>query len=174
MKMGFGTDLLGPQHVRQFTEFTLRAQALPAIAPRYPKMCGLLIGAARGRGFTATTRTPALIHAGLYPGHLSEIRRANCAPRNTQTRSRHRFSNICCLSTVLMSLRKGRCGNYNMLFRLLADLCAQWLDHGGHIPIGLTGLDSVGKAHFRCFCRAKFDTQSRGIRTRIVKIFAHE
>jgi imidazolonepropionase-like amidohydrolase len=31
VKMGFGTDLLGPQHVRQCTEFTLRAQALPAI-----------------------------------------------------------------------------------------------------------------------------------------------
>jgi imidazolonepropionase-like amidohydrolase len=29
--MGFGTDLLGQQHVRQSTEFTLRAQALPAI-----------------------------------------------------------------------------------------------------------------------------------------------
>ncbi len=28
VKMGFGTDLLGPQHVRQSTEFTLRAQAL--------------------------------------------------------------------------------------------------------------------------------------------------
>jgi imidazolonepropionase-like amidohydrolase len=31
VKMGFGTDLLGPQHVRQCTEFTLRAQELPAI-----------------------------------------------------------------------------------------------------------------------------------------------
>ncbi len=31
VKMGFGTDLLGQQHVRQSTEFTLRAQALPAI-----------------------------------------------------------------------------------------------------------------------------------------------
>jgi imidazolonepropionase-like amidohydrolase len=31
VKMGFGTDLFGPQHVRQCTEFTLRAQALPAI-----------------------------------------------------------------------------------------------------------------------------------------------
>ena len=31
VKMGFGTDLLGPQHVRQCTEFTLRAQVLPAI-----------------------------------------------------------------------------------------------------------------------------------------------
>jgi imidazolonepropionase-like amidohydrolase len=28
VKMGLGTDLLGPQHVRQSTEFTLRAQAL--------------------------------------------------------------------------------------------------------------------------------------------------
>lgn len=31
VKMGFGTDLLGPQHVRQCTEFTLRAQALPTV-----------------------------------------------------------------------------------------------------------------------------------------------
>lgn len=31
VKMGLGTDLLGPQHVRQCTEFTLRAQALPNI-----------------------------------------------------------------------------------------------------------------------------------------------
>jgi imidazolonepropionase-like amidohydrolase len=31
VKMGFGTDLLGSLHVRQSTEFTLRAQALPAI-----------------------------------------------------------------------------------------------------------------------------------------------
>lgn len=31
VKMGFGTDLLGAQHVRQCTEFTLRARALPAI-----------------------------------------------------------------------------------------------------------------------------------------------
>jgi imidazolonepropionase-like amidohydrolase len=31
VKMGFGTDLLGPQHVRQCTEFSLRAKALPAI-----------------------------------------------------------------------------------------------------------------------------------------------
>lgn len=31
VKMGLGTDLLGPQHVRQSTEFTLRAQALPNI-----------------------------------------------------------------------------------------------------------------------------------------------
>jgi imidazolonepropionase-like amidohydrolase len=31
VKMGFGTDLLGALHVRQSTEFTLRAQALPAI-----------------------------------------------------------------------------------------------------------------------------------------------
>jgi imidazolonepropionase-like amidohydrolase len=31
VKMGFGTDLLGALHVRQCTEFTLRAQALPAI-----------------------------------------------------------------------------------------------------------------------------------------------
>jgi imidazolonepropionase-like amidohydrolase len=31
VKTGFGTDLLGAQHVRQSTEFTLRAQALPAI-----------------------------------------------------------------------------------------------------------------------------------------------
>jgi imidazolonepropionase-like amidohydrolase len=30
-KMGFGTDLLGPHHVRQSTEFTLRAQVLPPI-----------------------------------------------------------------------------------------------------------------------------------------------
>jgi len=28
---GIGSDLLGPQHVRQSTEFTLRAQVLPAI-----------------------------------------------------------------------------------------------------------------------------------------------
>lgn len=31
VKMGFGTDLLGPLHVRQSTEFTLRGQELPAI-----------------------------------------------------------------------------------------------------------------------------------------------
>jgi imidazolonepropionase-like amidohydrolase len=31
VKMGFGTDLLGSLHVRQSHEFTLRAQALPAI-----------------------------------------------------------------------------------------------------------------------------------------------
>jgi len=31
VKMGFGTDLLGSLHVRQSTEFTLRAQALPAL-----------------------------------------------------------------------------------------------------------------------------------------------
>jgi imidazolonepropionase-like amidohydrolase len=31
VKMGLGTDLLGSQHVRQSTEFTLRAQVLPAI-----------------------------------------------------------------------------------------------------------------------------------------------
>jgi imidazolonepropionase-like amidohydrolase len=31
VKMGLGTDLLGAQHVRQTTEFTLRAQVLPAI-----------------------------------------------------------------------------------------------------------------------------------------------
>ena len=31
VKMGLGTDLLGPQHVRQSTEFTLRAQVLPNI-----------------------------------------------------------------------------------------------------------------------------------------------
>lgn len=31
VKMGFGTDLLGAQHVRQSTEFSLRAQVLPAI-----------------------------------------------------------------------------------------------------------------------------------------------
>lgn len=31
VKMGLGTDLLGPQHVRQCTEFTLRGQVLPAI-----------------------------------------------------------------------------------------------------------------------------------------------
>lgn len=31
VRMGFGTDLLGEQHVRQCTEFTLRAQALPAL-----------------------------------------------------------------------------------------------------------------------------------------------
>jgi len=30
VKMGLGTDLLGPLHVRQSTEFSLRAQALPA------------------------------------------------------------------------------------------------------------------------------------------------
>lgn len=30
-KMGFGTDLLGAQHVRQCTEFTLRARVLPPI-----------------------------------------------------------------------------------------------------------------------------------------------
>ena len=30
VKMGFGTDLLGPQHVRQGTEFTLRKQVLSA------------------------------------------------------------------------------------------------------------------------------------------------
>lgn len=30
-KMGFGTDLLGPHHVRQSTEFTLRAQVLSSI-----------------------------------------------------------------------------------------------------------------------------------------------
>jgi imidazolonepropionase-like amidohydrolase len=29
--MGFGTDLLGPQHIRQSSEFTLRAQVLPNI-----------------------------------------------------------------------------------------------------------------------------------------------
>ena len=29
--MGFGTDLLGSLHVRQCTEFTLRAKVLPAI-----------------------------------------------------------------------------------------------------------------------------------------------
>ena len=29
--MGFGTDLLGSLHVRQSTEFTLRARVLPAI-----------------------------------------------------------------------------------------------------------------------------------------------
>ncbi len=29
--MGLGTDLLGAQHVRQSTEFTLRAQVLPTI-----------------------------------------------------------------------------------------------------------------------------------------------
>jgi hypothetical protein len=28
VKMGFGTDLLGAQHVRQSTEFSLRAQGL--------------------------------------------------------------------------------------------------------------------------------------------------
>jgi imidazolonepropionase-like amidohydrolase len=31
VKMGFGTDLLGPLHVRQSTEFTLRAKVLPSI-----------------------------------------------------------------------------------------------------------------------------------------------
>lgn len=31
VKMGLGTDLLGPQHVRQSTEFSLRGQVLPAI-----------------------------------------------------------------------------------------------------------------------------------------------
>jgi imidazolonepropionase-like amidohydrolase len=31
VKMGLGSDLLGQQHVRQSTEFTLRAQVLPAI-----------------------------------------------------------------------------------------------------------------------------------------------
>jgi imidazolonepropionase-like amidohydrolase len=31
VRMGLGTDLLGAQHVRQSTEFTLRAQVLPAI-----------------------------------------------------------------------------------------------------------------------------------------------
>lgn len=31
VKMGFGTDLLGPQHVRQCTEFSLRAQVLQNI-----------------------------------------------------------------------------------------------------------------------------------------------
>ena len=31
VKMGLGTDLLGAQHVRQTSEFTLRAQVLPAI-----------------------------------------------------------------------------------------------------------------------------------------------
>lgn len=31
VKMGFGTDLLGPQQERQCSEFTLRAQALPAL-----------------------------------------------------------------------------------------------------------------------------------------------
>jgi len=31
VKMGFGTDLLGPLHVRQSTEFTLRAKVLPTI-----------------------------------------------------------------------------------------------------------------------------------------------
>ncbi len=31
VKMGFGTDLMGVLHVRQSTEFTLRAQVLPAI-----------------------------------------------------------------------------------------------------------------------------------------------
>lgn len=31
VKMGFGTDLLGAQHVRQCTEFTLRARVLPAV-----------------------------------------------------------------------------------------------------------------------------------------------
>ncbi len=29
--MGLGTDLLGPQHVRQSTEFSLRAKVLPSI-----------------------------------------------------------------------------------------------------------------------------------------------
>jgi imidazolonepropionase-like amidohydrolase len=31
VKMGLGTDLLGPQHIRQSTEFTLRAQVLPPL-----------------------------------------------------------------------------------------------------------------------------------------------
>lgn len=31
VKMGFGTDLLGAQHVRQSTEFSLRAKVLPNI-----------------------------------------------------------------------------------------------------------------------------------------------
>jgi imidazolonepropionase-like amidohydrolase len=31
VKMGFGTDLIGPLHIRQSDEFTLRAKALPAI-----------------------------------------------------------------------------------------------------------------------------------------------
>jgi imidazolonepropionase-like amidohydrolase len=31
VRMGFGTDLLGSLHVRQCTEFTLRARVLPAI-----------------------------------------------------------------------------------------------------------------------------------------------
>jgi imidazolonepropionase-like amidohydrolase len=31
VRMGFGTDLLGSLHVRQSTEFTLRAQVLPAV-----------------------------------------------------------------------------------------------------------------------------------------------
>jgi imidazolonepropionase-like amidohydrolase len=31
VKMGFGTDLLGALHVRQRSEFTLRAKVLPAI-----------------------------------------------------------------------------------------------------------------------------------------------
>ncbi len=31
VKMGFGTDLMGVLHVRQSTEFTLRAQVLPAV-----------------------------------------------------------------------------------------------------------------------------------------------
>jgi imidazolonepropionase-like amidohydrolase len=31
VKMGLGTDLLGAQHVRQSTEFSLRARVLPAI-----------------------------------------------------------------------------------------------------------------------------------------------
>lgn len=31
VKMGFGTDLLGPLHVRQCTEFTLRGEALPPL-----------------------------------------------------------------------------------------------------------------------------------------------
>jgi imidazolonepropionase-like amidohydrolase len=31
VKIGLGTDLLGPLHVRQCTEFALRAQALPNI-----------------------------------------------------------------------------------------------------------------------------------------------
>jgi imidazolonepropionase-like amidohydrolase len=30
VRMGFGTDLLGPQHTRQGTEFTLRKQVLSA------------------------------------------------------------------------------------------------------------------------------------------------
>ena len=31
VKMGFGTDLLGPHYVRQSSEFTLRARVLPSI-----------------------------------------------------------------------------------------------------------------------------------------------